>query len=110
MFVAPRMFPLIVETFGELAEKVRTTVLLVADLWVRLAFKVTPPFRIKVPVPALLNSSQVVFAVIVIVWVSEALASSPTPGITPPVQVVVWLKFPVWALVIKAINSEALGF
>ena len=74
----------------------------VVDLFVTLAVSVTPSASVKMPVPALETSSQVVSTLIVIVWPVLARASSPTVGTTPPVHVAPALKFPVAALVMRA--------
>jgi hypothetical protein len=69
----------------------------VDDLFVTFAVRVTPSLSVKMPVPALLNSSQVALPVMVMVWPVEARASSPTVGTTPPTHVAPALKLPVAA-------------
>jgi len=96
-------FPTILADDGEADENVSNILLAVVDLFVRFAVKVTPLLRTYVPVPALLNSVQVTFAVMVTVCVVEALASSAAPGTMPPTQVAPALKFPVAAERISAI-------
>jgi hypothetical protein len=63
----PVTVPTIVAVAGETAEKDRQLTLKVVVLFVTFAVKVTPLLRTYVPVPALLNSVHVTFAVIVIV-------------------------------------------
>jgi hypothetical protein len=63
----PVTFPTIVAVAGETAEKYKQLTLTVVVLFVTFAVNVTPLLRTYVPVPALLNSVQVTFAVIVIV-------------------------------------------
>jgi hypothetical protein len=74
----------------------------VVDLLVTLAVSVTPLASVKMPVPALLISSQVASAVIVMVWPLAACASSPTPGTTPPTHVASALKLPLAADTMRA--------
>jgi hypothetical protein len=69
-----------------------------------LAVRVTPFEITKFPVPKLLIKSQVALALIVMVCPVEARASSPTPGMMPPVHVVVALKLPLWAEVMSAMT------
>ena len=80
---------------GDAAENVKQFIEAVVLLCVTFAVNVTPLLRTYVPVPALLNSVQVTFAVIVTTCVVDALASSPTPGTMPPTQVAPALKLPV---------------
>jgi hypothetical protein len=89
------MFPTMLAVAGEAAEKLKQLTVLVNPLCVTFAVNVTPLFKTYVPVPALLNSVQVTFAVIVIVCPVEARASSPAPGTMPPTQVPPASKFPV---------------
>jgi hypothetical protein len=63
----PVIFPTIVDAAGEAAVNCRQFTFTVALLCVTFAVNVTPEFRMKSPVPALLNSVQVTFAVIVTV-------------------------------------------
>jgi hypothetical protein len=74
----------------------------VVDLLVTFAVSVTPLASVKMPVPALLSSSQAVSTSMVTVCPVLARASSPTVGTTPPVHVAPALKFPVAALVMRA--------
>jgi hypothetical protein len=99
----PVTFPTIVAVAGETAEKDKQLTLAVVDLFVTFAVKVTPLLRTYVPVPALLNSVQVTFAVMVMTCVVEARASSAAPGTMPPTQVAPALKLPVAAERISAI-------
>jgi len=62
----PVTFPTIVAVAGETAEKLKQLMLAVKLLLLTFAVNVTPLLRTYVPVPALLNSVQVTFAVIVI--------------------------------------------
>jgi hypothetical protein len=101
--LAPVMLPTILAVAGEAAVNCRQFTFTVALLCVTFAVNVTPEFRMKSPVPALLNSVQVTFAVIVTVCVVEALASSAAPGTMPPTQVAPALKLPVAAERISAI-------
>jgi hypothetical protein len=101
--VAPVTLPTILAVAGEAAVNCRQFTFTVALLCVTFAVNVTPELRIKSPVPALLNSVQVTFAVIVTVCVVDALASSPTPGTMPPTQVAPALKLPLAAERISAI-------
>jgi hypothetical protein len=87
---------------GDAEEKVRRVTAKVVDLCVTLAVKVTPPLKINVPVPALEISSQVTFALIVMVWPVDARASSPIVGTTPPTHVAPALKLPLAAEVMSA--------
>jgi hypothetical protein len=97
-----RQFPTIEAVAGEAAVNCRQLREVVVDLWVTFAVSVTPIARVKMPVPSLETSSQVVSTSIVTVCPVLARASSPTPGTTPPVQVAPALKFPVPAEVIRA--------
>ena len=99
----PVGFPTMLAVAGDAAEKAKQGEDAVADLFVTFAVNVTPLLRTYVPVPALLNSVQVTFAVIVTVCVVEALASSAAPGTMPPTQVAPALKFPLAAERISAI-------
>jgi len=63
----PVTLPTINPTAGEAAVNCRQWRPLVDDLLVTLAVSVTPSLSVKMPVPALLNSVQVTFAVIVTV-------------------------------------------
>jgi hypothetical protein len=99
----PVKLPTINPDAGEAAVNCRQAELAVVDLCETLAVKVMPSFRVKTPDPALETSSQVTFAVIVIVWPVEARASSPAPGTMPPTHVAPALKFPVAAERISAI-------
>ena len=72
------------------------------DLLVTFAVSVIPLAKINVPVPAFETSSQVAFAVMVMVCPVLARASSPTPGTTPPVHVAPALKLPVAADTMRA--------
>jgi hypothetical protein len=101
--VAPVQFPTMLAVAGDAAENVKQFTERVALLCVTFAVNVTPLLRTYVPVPALLNSVQVTFAVIVMTCVVDALASSPTPGTMPPTQVAPALKLPVAAERISAI-------
>jgi hypothetical protein len=101
--VPPLIFPTIKADAGDADEKDRQLTDAVVDLLVTFAVKVTPEFKTNVPVPALLNSVQVTFAVIVTTCVVEARASSAAPGTMPPTQVAPALKFPVAAERISAI-------
>jgi hypothetical protein len=100
--VPPVTFPTIVPTAGEAAVNCRQLREVVVDLFVTLAVSVTPDASVKMPVPALLTSSQVVSTSIVIVWPVLARASSPTVGTTPPVHVAPAEKLPLAALVMRA--------
>jgi hypothetical protein len=100
--VPPVTFPTIDAVAGEAAVNCRQLRVVVVDLLVTLAVSVTPLASVKIPVPALLTSSQVVLTSIVTVWPVLARASSPTVGTTPPVHVAPALKFPVAALVMRA--------
>jgi hypothetical protein len=95
--------PTMLAVAGDAAENVKQFTEVVELLCVTFAVNVTPLLRTYVPVPALLNSVQVTFAVIVITCVVEALASSAAPGTMPPTQVAPALKFPVAAERISAI-------
>jgi hypothetical protein len=101
--LAPVMLPTILAVAGEAAVNCRQFTFTVALLCVTFAVNVTPEFRMKSPVPAFESSVQVTFAVIVTVWVVEALASSAAPGTMPPTQVAPALKFPLAAERISAI-------
>ena len=59
--------PTMLAVAGDAAKKVKQLIEAVKLLCVTFAVKVTPLLRTYVPVPALLNSVQVTFAVIVIV-------------------------------------------
>jgi hypothetical protein len=98
----PVILPTTNPSAGEAAVNCRHRLEPVADLLVTLAVSVIPSLSVKMPVPALLISSQVALAVIVMVWPVEARASSPTPGMMLPVHVVVALKLPLWAEVMSA--------
>jgi hypothetical protein len=100
--VPPVQLPTINPTAGEAAVNCKQLREVVVDLLVTLAVSVTPLASVKMPVPALLTSSQVVLTSIVTVCPVLARASSPTVGTTPPVQVAPALKFPVPAEVIRA--------
>jgi hypothetical protein len=63
----PVGFPTMLAVAGDAAEKTKQGEDAVADLFVTFAVNVTPLLRTYVPVPALLNSVQVTFAVIVMV-------------------------------------------
>jgi hypothetical protein len=89
-------------TAGDAAVNCTQSRLVVVDLFVTLAVSVTPSLRVKMPVPALLTSSQVALAVMVMVWPLLARASSPMPGTTPPVHVAPALKLPLAAEVMSA--------
>jgi hypothetical protein len=102
--VPPVQFPTIVPTAGDEAVNCRQLREMVVDLLVTLAVSVTPSLSVKIPVPAFETSSQVAFAVMVIVWPVDARASSPTVGITPPVHVAPALKLPLAAEVISAMD------
>jgi hypothetical protein len=93
--VPPVQVPTIVAVAGDAAVNCRQFRVTVVDLLVTFAVSVTPLFSVKMPVPSLDNSVQVTFAVIVIVCVVDALASSAAPGTIPPTQVPPALKFPV---------------
>lgn len=97
------MLPTIVAAPGEAAVNRNRLTLTVVDLCVQFAVKVTPEFRMYNPVPALLNSTQVTFAVIVMVWPVAARASSAAPGTMPPTHVDPLLKLPDVEDKIKAI-------
>ena len=84
---------MIVAVAGEADEKDKQLIEAVALLLVTFAVSVTPPLRIKVPVPAFEISEQVTLVVIVIVWLL-AQASSAAPGTTPPTHVEPLLKSP----------------
>ena len=93
--VAPVTLPTINPTAGDAAVNCKQLRVTVVDLAVTLAVSVTPSLSVNMPVPALLTSSQVAFAVMVMVWPVAARASSPTPGTMPPTHVAPALKFPV---------------
>jgi len=95
-------FPTMLAVAGDAAENVKQFMEAVELLCVTFDVNVTPLLRTYVPVPALLNSVQVTFAVIVTVCVVEARASSAAPGTMPPTQVAPELKFPVAAERISA--------
>jgi hypothetical protein len=97
------ILPTMLAVAGDAAEKLKQLTVLVNPLCVTFAVNVTPLLRTYVPVPALLNSVQVTFAVIVITCVVEARASSPAPGTMPPTHVAPALKFPVAAERISSI-------
>ena len=101
--LAPVMLPTILAVAGEAAVNCKQFTFTVALLCVTFAVNVTPELRIKSPVPALLNSVQVTFAVIVTVCVVDARASSAAPGTIPPTQVAPALKLPLAAERISAI-------
>jgi hypothetical protein len=101
--LAAVQFPTMLAVAGDAAENVKQFTERVALLCVTFAVNVTPLLRTYVPVPALLNSVQVTFAVIVMTCVVEALASSAAPGTMPPTQVPPALKFPVAAERMSAI-------
>jgi len=65
--LAPVMLPTILAVDGEAAVNCKQFTFAVALLCVTFAVNVTPEFRMKSPVPALLNSVHVTFAVIVTV-------------------------------------------
>jgi hypothetical protein len=96
------MFPTIDALAGEAAVNCRQLREVVVDLLVILAVSVTPLASVKMPVPALLTSSQVVLTSMVIVWPVLARASSPTVGTTTPVHVAPAEKLPVAAEVMRA--------
>jgi hypothetical protein len=100
--VPPVTFPTIDAVAGDAAVNCRQLRVTVVDLLVTLAVSVTPLASVKMPVPALLTSSQVVLTSIVTVWPVLARASSPTVGTTPPVHVAPALKLPVAAEVMRA--------
>lgn len=100
---APVIFPTIVAALGDAAVNRKRLRFTVVDLCVQFAVKVTPEFRMYNPVPALLNSVHVTFAVIVMVCVVAARASSAAPGTMPPTHVAPLLKFPDVEDKIKAI-------
>jgi hypothetical protein len=100
--VPPVQFPTIVPTAGDAAVNCKQLRVVVVDLLVTFAVSVTPLANVKMPVPALLTSSQVVSTSIVTVWPVLARASSPTVGTTPPVHVAPALKLPVAAEVMRA--------
>jgi hypothetical protein len=100
--VPPVQFPTIYPTAGEAAVNCRQLRVTVVDLLVTLAVSVTPLASVKMPVPVLETSSQVVLTSMVTVWPVLARASSPTVGTTPPVHVAPALKFPVPAEVMSA--------
>jgi hypothetical protein len=91
------MLPTIIALAGDAAVNCTQLRDVVVDLFVTFAVNVTPSLRVKIPVPVLLNSSQVALAVMVMVWPVEARASSPTVGTTPPTHVAPALKLPVAA-------------
>jgi hypothetical protein len=101
--LAAVQFPTMLAVAGDAAENVKQFMEAVVLLCVTFAVNVTPLLRTYVPVPALLNSVQVTFAVIVITCVVEARASSAAPGTMPPTQVAPALKLPVAAERISAI-------
>jgi hypothetical protein len=86
--------PTILAVFGAAKLKRTTRFAVELDLEVTFAVSVTFGFISKKPDPALDTSSQVTFAVMVIVWPAAACASSPTPGTTPPTHVAPALKLP----------------
>jgi hypothetical protein len=100
--VPPVQFPTIKPCAGDAAVNCKQSRLVVADLFVTLAVSVTPSLSVKMPVPVLETSSQVVLTSIVTVWPVLARASSPTVGTTPPVHVAPALKLPVAAEVMRA--------
>jgi hypothetical protein len=100
--VPPVQFPTIYPTAGEAAVNWTTLRLVVVDLAVTLAVSVTPSLSVKMPVPALETSSQVVLTSMVIVCPVLARASSPTVGTTPPVHVAPAEKLPLAAEVMRA--------
>jgi hypothetical protein len=85
---------------AELNSKSEAVVLFIETV----ADRVTPPLMTNFPVPAFEISAQVALSVSVMVWPTEARASSPTPGMTPPVHVEVALKLPLAAEVMSAIT------
>jgi len=99
----PVQVPTILAVAGDAAEKVKQLTEAVNPLCVTFAVNVTPLLSTYVPVPALLNSVQVTFAVIVITCVVDARASSAALGTMPPTQVAPALKLPVAAERISAI-------
>jgi hypothetical protein len=99
----PVQVPTMLAVAGDAAENVKQFTEAVVLLLVTFAVNVTPEFNTNVPVPALLNSVQVTFAVIVTVCPVEARASSAAPGTIPPTQVAPALKLPVAAERISAI-------
>ena len=102
--VPPVMLPTMLATAGLAAVNCKHWRLVVVDLFVTFAVNVTPSASVKIPVPALLTSSQVVFTSMVIVWPLLARASSPVVGTTPPVHVAPAEKLPVAVLVMRAIT------
>lgn len=100
--VPPVQFPTINPCAGEAAVNCKQLREIEVDLFVTLAVSVTPSLRVKMPVPALETSSQVVSTSMVMVWPVLARASSPTVGTTPPVHVAPAEKLPVAALVMRA--------
>jgi hypothetical protein len=79
---------------GVAEENVRQVTDVVLDLFVTFAVRVTFGFKIYVPVPAFVTSTQVAFAVIVIVCPVAATAVSAAVGDTPPTHVAPTLKLP----------------
>jgi hypothetical protein len=102
-FVAePTKFPTINPDAGEVAVNCTQFEFVDVDLLVTLAVSVTPSLRVKMPVPALDTSSQVVLTSIVTVCPVLARASSPTVGTTPPTHVAPDEKLPVAADTMRA--------